>query len=94
MTYETFSQTQEFLKELTYFGTINHTVFLITKEGCDECSKTKLLLNEKSISYFEVKYETLSKESKNQLFDIRKQNQIDKISLPIIIITDSQHFFF
>jgi hypothetical protein len=69
---ETNDQKQQILKELTYFGTIDNAIFLITKEGCEECVTTKQLLANKNINYFEIKYETLSKESKNQIFDIRK----------------------
>jgi len=83
------------LNALNLLGSEDNIVLIITKEGCDKCIKAKEILEKQDIDYMEIKYETLSKSWLMKLYKFRKANNIEKVTLPILIFSkESEYWIF
>jgi len=81
------------LNALNLLGSEDNIVLIITKEGCDKCIKAKELLEKQDIDYMEIKYETLSKSWLMKLYKFRKVNNIEKVTLPILIFSKKSEYW-
>jgi len=83
------------LNALNLLGSEDNIVLIITKEGCGKCIKAKELLEKQDIDYMEIKYETLSKSWLMKLYKFRKANNIERVTLPILIFSkESEYWIF
>lgn len=60
-------------------------IFILSKENCSKCAQAKKDLSEKGLNIIEIPIETLSKEAKRSIVDIRKAFGVEHIDLPIIL---------
>ncbi len=64
---------------------VKKAVFILSKENCSKCEQAKKDLSAKGLNIIEIPMETLSKEAKQSIVNIRKAFGIDRIDLPLIL---------
>ncbi len=65
-------------------GLYNPTI-IIGKEGCFACQQAQEHFVAQKIPYIYVNYDSLTKEVLKQLYNVRKENNVQEMMLPLII---------
>jgi len=64
---------------------VKEAVFILSKEGCGKCEEAKEFFRKQQRAVINVPIESLSKEAKKSIVDIRKAFGVKEIDLPVIM---------
>lgn len=81
-------------ENLSLLGTEQNLIIVITKNGCKGCEILKDKMNQNNVEFLEIPYESLQKNFKQSIFNMRKSNGINRITFPLVIVSKENLFFY